>query len=188
MWRHPVRHVVPAMLPPRRCTTCCRRQRAADPGDHPPVCGGARQVLWQRVRAGPHLQLPQGGCWAPGGALPLQQRAHAPCSLCSAACAALQAQALPLPAPAPRPPRPQAYFILDELLLAGELQETSKKAVTRVIEAQVGAAGLQRRPWTHAACPWAQRQRAARGLLCPAPQHAWRACQALSPCLHPPSA
>lgn len=36
----------------------------------------------------------------------------------------------------------QAYFILDELLLAGELQETSKKAVTRVIEAQVrGLAG-----------------------------------------------
>ena len=31
---------------------------------------------------------------------------------------------------------PQAYFILDELLLAGELQETSKKAVGRVIEAQ----------------------------------------------------
>ena len=30
----------------------------------------------------------------------------------------------------------QAYFILDELLLAGELQETSKKAVGRVIEAQ----------------------------------------------------
>lgn len=30
----------------------------------------------------------------------------------------------------------KAYFILDELLLAGELQETSKKAVTRVIEAQ----------------------------------------------------
>ncbi|EFN55514.1 hypothetical protein CHLNCDRAFT_59671 [Chlorella variabilis] len=30
----------------------------------------------------------------------------------------------------------KAYFILDELLLAGELQETSKKAVSRVIEAQ----------------------------------------------------
>lgn len=30
----------------------------------------------------------------------------------------------------------QAYFILDELLLAGELQETSKKAVARCIEAQ----------------------------------------------------
>ncbi|KAI3425862.1 hypothetical protein D9Q98_007835 [Chlorella vulgaris] len=30
----------------------------------------------------------------------------------------------------------KAYFILDELLLAGELQETSKKAVSRCIEAQ----------------------------------------------------
>lgn len=30
----------------------------------------------------------------------------------------------------------QAYFMLDEMLLAGELQEPSKKAVTRVIEAQ----------------------------------------------------
>jgi hypothetical protein len=33
-------------------------------------------------------------------------------------------------------PLPQAYFILDELLLAGELQEPSKKAVGRCIEAQ----------------------------------------------------
>lgn len=47
---------------------------------------------------------------------------------------------------------PQAYFILDELLLAGELQETSKKAVTRVIEAQVGEAGS----WPQSACPEAQ--------------------------------
>ena len=31
----------------------------------------------------------------------------------------------------------QAYFMLDEMLLAGELQEPSKKAVTRVIEVQV---------------------------------------------------
>lgn len=30
----------------------------------------------------------------------------------------------------------KAYFILDELLLAGELQEPSKKVVTRAIEAQ----------------------------------------------------
>jgi hypothetical protein len=30
----------------------------------------------------------------------------------------------------------QAYFMLDEMLLAGELQEPSKKAITRVIEAQ----------------------------------------------------
>lgn len=30
----------------------------------------------------------------------------------------------------------KAYFILDELLLAGELQEPSKKAISRVIEAQ----------------------------------------------------
>ena len=30
----------------------------------------------------------------------------------------------------------QAYFMLDEMMLAGELQEPSKKAVTRVIEAQ----------------------------------------------------
>lgn len=33
--------------------------------------------------------------------------------------------------------RLQAYFMLDEMLLAGELQEPSKKAVTRVIEVQV---------------------------------------------------
>ena len=33
-------------------------------------------------------------------------------------------------------PSPQAYFILDELLLAGEVQETSKRTVGRVIEAQ----------------------------------------------------
>ncbi len=32
--------------------------------------------------------------------------------------------------------RAQAYFMLDEMLLAGELQEPSKKAVTRVIEVQ----------------------------------------------------
>ena len=31
----------------------------------------------------------------------------------------------------------QAYYILDEVLLAGELQETSKKSVARVIAAQV---------------------------------------------------
>ncbi|KAA6420860.1 MAG: Clathrin assembly small subunit AP19 [Trebouxia sp. A1-2] len=30
----------------------------------------------------------------------------------------------------------KAYFMLDEMLLAGELQEPSKKAITRVIEAQ----------------------------------------------------
>ncbi|GAB4818112.1 hypothetical protein N2152v2_005158 [Parachlorella kessleri] len=30
----------------------------------------------------------------------------------------------------------KAYFILDEMLLAGELQEPSKKAIARVIEAQ----------------------------------------------------
>lgn len=30
----------------------------------------------------------------------------------------------------------QAYFMLDEMLVAGELQEPSKKAVTRVIEVQ----------------------------------------------------
>ncbi|KAI7532401.1 hypothetical protein KC317_g19507, partial [Hortaea werneckii] len=32
----------------------------------------------------------------------------------------------------------KAYFILDELLLAGELQESSKKNVLRVIGAQDG--------------------------------------------------
>jgi len=32
----------------------------------------------------------------------------------------------------------QAYHILDEVLLAGELQETSKKAVLRVCSNQVG--------------------------------------------------
>jgi len=31
----------------------------------------------------------------------------------------------------------QAYYILDEVLIAGELQETSKKSVARVIAAQV---------------------------------------------------
>ncbi|KAK9829550.1 hypothetical protein WJX72_006427 [[Myrmecia] bisecta] len=30
----------------------------------------------------------------------------------------------------------KAYFMLDEMLIAGELQEPSKKAITRVIEAQ----------------------------------------------------
>ena len=30
----------------------------------------------------------------------------------------------------------QAYYILDELVMAGELQETSKKAVLRVVAAQ----------------------------------------------------
>lgn len=30
----------------------------------------------------------------------------------------------------------KAYYILDELLIAGELQEPSKKAISRVIEAQ----------------------------------------------------
>jgi len=30
----------------------------------------------------------------------------------------------------------KAYFMLDEMMLAGELQEPSKKAITRVIEAQ----------------------------------------------------
>ena len=33
-------------------------------------------------------------------------------------------------------PSLKAYFMLDEMMLAGELQEPSKKAVTRVIEAQ----------------------------------------------------
>jgi hypothetical protein len=31
----------------------------------------------------------------------------------------------------------QAYYILDEVLIAGELQESSKKSVARVIAAQV---------------------------------------------------
>lgn len=31
----------------------------------------------------------------------------------------------------------QAYYILDELLIAGELQESSKKTVARLIAAQV---------------------------------------------------
>jgi len=31
----------------------------------------------------------------------------------------------------------QAYYILDEVLIAGELQETSKKSVARVIASQV---------------------------------------------------
>ncbi|CAL5326280.1 unnamed protein product [Camellia sinensis] len=31
----------------------------------------------------------------------------------------------------------KAYYILDELLIAGELQETSKKTVARLIAAQV---------------------------------------------------
>ena len=31
----------------------------------------------------------------------------------------------------------QAYYILDELIMAGEIQETSKKAVLRVVAAQV---------------------------------------------------
>jgi hypothetical protein len=31
----------------------------------------------------------------------------------------------------------QAYFILDEVLIAGELQETNKKAVLRLVTAQV---------------------------------------------------
>jgi hypothetical protein len=31
----------------------------------------------------------------------------------------------------------QAYYILDEVLIAGELQESSKKSVARVITAQV---------------------------------------------------
>jgi hypothetical protein len=35
-------------------------ERAGHPGSHPGVCGGARQVLRERVRAGPHLPLGQG--------------------------------------------------------------------------------------------------------------------------------
>jgi hypothetical protein len=31
----------------------------------------------------------------------------------------------------------QAYFILDEVLIAGELQESNKKAVLRLVTAQV---------------------------------------------------
>lgn len=31
----------------------------------------------------------------------------------------------------------KAYYILDELLIAGELQESSKKSVARLISAQV---------------------------------------------------
>ena len=31
----------------------------------------------------------------------------------------------------------QAYYILDELLIAGELQESSKKTVARLIAAQL---------------------------------------------------
>jgi hypothetical protein len=48
---------------------------------------------------------------------------------------------LPRSAPPPRsPPLPvrtsQAYYILDELLLGGELQETNKREVLRVATAQ----------------------------------------------------
>ena len=42
---------------------------------------------------------------------------------------------LHLPAP------PQAYFILDEFLLAGEVQETSKKCVLNAIKLQVRTGG-----------------------------------------------
>ena len=46
----------------------------------------------------------------------------------------------------------QAYYILDELIMAGELQETSKKGVLRVVAAQVlSAAGctMPLRTWCH---------------------------------------
>ena len=44
----------------------------------------------------------------------------------------------------------QAYYILDELIMAGELQETSKKGVLRVVAAQVLPAAcctMPLRPW-----------------------------------------
>ena len=57
--------------------------------------------------------------------------------LSSASCSSNKSPPLRCPRPPPPAPRPaQAYFILDELLLAGELQEPSKRAVGRVIEAQ----------------------------------------------------
>lgn len=51
----------------------------------------------------------------------------------------------------------QAYYILDEVLIAGELQESSKKSVARVIATQVSPrcfsiCGLGGRPPKDAAC------------------------------------
>lgn len=40
------------------------------------------------------------------------------------------------PAPSASVAHPQAYYILEEVLLCGELQETSKKAILRVISCQ----------------------------------------------------
>ncbi len=45
----------------------------------------------------------------------------------------------------------QAYYILDEVLIAGELQESSKKSVARVIAAQVLAFSC---PFLLLCCQW----------------------------------
>jgi AP-1 complex subunit sigma 1/2 len=41
----------------------------------------------------------------------------------------------------------KAYFILDELLLAGEMQESSKKNVLRCISQQDGLEDMEVSPW-----------------------------------------
>ena len=37
-----------------------RRQRIDSAGHYPSLCGGAGPILQQRVRIGPHIQLPSG--------------------------------------------------------------------------------------------------------------------------------
>jgi len=84
------------------------------------LLAGARPVFRQRVRARPHLQLPQGSLHTATRRLPPQRPSRRP----------PRAPTLHLPTLL------QAYHILDELLIAGELQEPSKKAILRVTAAQ----------------------------------------------------
>ena len=130
-----------AALPPTACPVNPNQRPC--PLHPSPAQPGAGQVLWQRVRAGPHLQLPQGARQAlgrgRGGGAPwwagLGARARA--RLDPAGGGAARALAGPplggpcwqLISTSSCAIALQAYFILDELLLAGELQETSKKAV-----------------------------------------------------------
>lgn len=98
------------------------------PSNHPPLppappfslSSDSGPLLWQRVRVGPGVQLPQGGGGRAGkgggGGLVLittKQKQNPP----------------PQPLASSLSLSSQVYLILDEFILAGELQETSKRVI-----------------------------------------------------------
>lgn len=129
--RRPQAHLPPLREPLLHLLRRQGRQRAPDARDHPPLCRGARRLLWQRLRARPHRKpLPSLSL----SAAPLCRR-HRLCLLFAFGLSVqFNFQA--------------AYYILDELILAGEVQESSKRTTLRLIEQEEILAAEHQAPST----------------------------------------